>query len=183
MRRFLIAASLTLWASSLAAATFTVTNTSDSGAGSLRQAILDANGNAGLDTISFNIPGSGLHTIQPLLSIMFIEDAVVIDGFTQAGSSPNTLLVGNDAVYTVEIDGSGLTNTLFYIQTSGVTIRGLLINRVPGYSIRDNGGLDDNKVFGNWIGTDVTGTQLLASTNTAILIGGSNSQVGGTDPA
>ncbi|MBL8378811.1 MAG: cadherin-like domain-containing protein [Burkholderiales bacterium] len=36
-------------------ATYTVTNTNDSGAGSLRQAILSANGNAGTDTIAFNI--------------------------------------------------------------------------------------------------------------------------------
>ena len=47
------------------AATFTVTNTSDSGAGSLRQAILDANANPGLDTIAFDIPGAGVHTITP----------------------------------------------------------------------------------------------------------------------
>ena len=32
--------------------TFTVTNTNDSGQGSLRQAILDANANSGADTIS-----------------------------------------------------------------------------------------------------------------------------------
>jgi hypothetical protein len=41
-----------------APATFVVTTTSDSGAGSLRQAILDANANAGADTITFNIPQS-----------------------------------------------------------------------------------------------------------------------------
>ena len=174
---------LALAAASLPAATFTVTNTADSGPGSLRQAVLDANANPGADTIAFDITGSGVHTIAPLGSTMFITDAVVIDGFTQAGSSPNTLLVGNDAVYTVEIDGTGLTNELFYIQTSGVTIRGLLINRVPGRSILTNGGNDDNKVIGNWIGTDVTGTQLLASSNVAVLIGGSNNRVGGTDPA
>jgi hypothetical protein len=40
---------------SASAATFTVTNTMDSGNGSLRQAILDANAAAGLDTINFNI--------------------------------------------------------------------------------------------------------------------------------
>jgi hypothetical protein len=33
--------------------TFMVTNTLDSGPGSLRQAVLDANGNAGADTIVF----------------------------------------------------------------------------------------------------------------------------------
>src|SRR5262245_4245805 len=45
-------------------ATFTVVNTADSGAGSLRQAIIDANGSAGADIIDFNI-GSGLQTIIP----------------------------------------------------------------------------------------------------------------------
>src|SRR2546423_14808109 len=39
------------------AATFTVTNTGDSGAGSLRQAIADANALAGDETINFSFPG------------------------------------------------------------------------------------------------------------------------------
>jgi hypothetical protein len=42
--------------SPLAAATFTVTTNADSGVGSLRQAIIDANGAAGVDTIDFAIP-------------------------------------------------------------------------------------------------------------------------------
>ena len=45
-------------------APFSVGNTSDSGPGSLRQAILDANADPGTtDHISFAIPGSGVHTI------------------------------------------------------------------------------------------------------------------------
>src|SRR3954449_12955612 len=44
--------------------TFTVSNTNDSGAGSLRQAILDANAHAGLDLINFGI-GTGTKTIMP----------------------------------------------------------------------------------------------------------------------
>jgi hypothetical protein len=47
----LVSASFCLQAS---AATFPVTNTNDSGAGSLRQAILDANAMAGADTINFD---------------------------------------------------------------------------------------------------------------------------------
>ena len=47
------------------AATFTVTNVNDSGPGSLRQAILDANSNGGLDLIHFSI-GTGTRTISPL---------------------------------------------------------------------------------------------------------------------
>jgi hypothetical protein len=38
----------------LAPATFAVINTNDSGAGSLRQAIMDANASAGADVIAFN---------------------------------------------------------------------------------------------------------------------------------
>ncbi|MDQ3754414.1 MAG: hypothetical protein M3371_06750 [Acidobacteriota bacterium] len=64
-------------------ATIVVTNTNDSGAGSLRQAILDANATAGTQTIAFNIPGSGVQTISPLSALPTITDAVVIDGTTQ----------------------------------------------------------------------------------------------------
>src|SRR5258706_11084212 len=44
-------------ATSVQAATYTVVNTNDSGAGSLRQAITDANANAGADTINFDTAG------------------------------------------------------------------------------------------------------------------------------
>jgi len=47
------------------ASTYTVTNTNDSGAGSLRQAVADANSHVGADTINFNIAGcGGVCTIQ-----------------------------------------------------------------------------------------------------------------------
>src|SRR5207244_10486254 len=85
----------------LEAATFTVTNTNDSGAGSLRQAILDANEITGTDTITFNIPGSGVHTISPTSPLPQISDSVVIDGYTQPGASPNTLAIGDNAVLLV----------------------------------------------------------------------------------
>src|SRR5438552_11278231 len=85
----------------LAPATFTVLNTADTGAGSLRQAILDANATAnvgGPDQITFNIPGAGVHTISPTTAFDPITQAVVIDGYTQPkndGSgtlaTPNTL--------------------------------------------------------------------------------------------
>ena len=168
----------------LVSTTFTVVNTSDSGAGSLRQAILDANANSGLDTIAFAIPGSGVHTIQPQSSLT-ISEAVVIDGFTQPGSSPNTLLVGNDAVYKIELDASGIpfTNDFLRVLTSGATIRGLLINRTNGLSIFIDVGDDNNKIVGNWIGTDVTGTQYLGTNFSAIRIQGSSNQLGGTAPA
>ena len=51
------AGSLLAVAKPAAASTYTVTNTANSGAGSLRQAILDANGHSGADDIVFNISG------------------------------------------------------------------------------------------------------------------------------
>ena len=69
------------------AATFTVINTNDSGAGSFRQAIIDANAAAGADDIAFNIPGAGVHTIVPTSSLPAITGQVTINGCTQPGTS------------------------------------------------------------------------------------------------
>jgi hypothetical protein len=44
----------------------------------------------GLDTINFNIPGSGVKTIAPASPLPTITDAVVIDGYSQPGASANT---------------------------------------------------------------------------------------------
>src|SRR6185503_20586557 len=65
MRSALLGSAFFAAAVRASAATVTVTSNADSGAGTLRQAILDANGAAGADTIAFAIPGSGVHTIAP----------------------------------------------------------------------------------------------------------------------
>ena len=87
---------------------FVVTNTNDTGAGSLREAIVAANGTAGADTITFNIPGSGVHTISPLTPLPAITEAVTIDGYSQPGASEST--VGSsewtpDARLLIELSG------------------------------------------------------------------------------
>ncbi|WP_291980824.1 carboxypeptidase regulatory-like domain-containing protein [Luteitalea sp.] len=110
------------WATTAGAATFTVTTTSNAGAGSLRQAMLDANAAAGADTIVFNIPGAGPHVITPVTALPSITGPVTIDGFTQPGSSPNTLVVGNDAVIRIEI-----ADTVRVANASNVVLRGLAI--------------------------------------------------------
>jgi hypothetical protein len=72
-----------------AAATFSVTNTNDSGAGSLRQAITDANGaGAGPHSVTFNITGSGVHAIALASAVPTItvpSGGLTIDGTTQPG--------------------------------------------------------------------------------------------------
>ena len=74
-------------------ATFFVTNTDDSGAGSLRQAILDANADAVADRIEFNIPGTGPHSIRPTTPLPAVAQPVVIDGYTQPGASVNSVVI------------------------------------------------------------------------------------------
>ena len=51
------------------AATFTVTNLNDAGAGSLRQAIIDANGAAGADVITFQAGLTGTITLATQLDV------------------------------------------------------------------------------------------------------------------
>jgi hypothetical protein len=63
--------------SRLCLSTFTVLNTNDSGAGSLRQAITSANSNAGADLITFQ---SGLSGAINLTTSLLISDPLTITG-------------------------------------------------------------------------------------------------------
>ncbi|MEO6598215.1 MAG: Ig-like domain repeat protein [Planctomycetota bacterium] len=142
------------FASVISAATFTVTNTNDTGAGSLRQAITDANTAAGADTIVFNIAGAGVQTITPASAFPAISEQVTIDGYTQPGSSANTntLNAGINAVLLVEING---INARLVIDGSGTSIRGLVINQ-GGDLITVNA--VNVTISGNFLGTNAAGT-------------------------
>jgi parallel beta-helix repeat protein len=142
--------------------TFMVTNTSDSGAGSLRQAILDANASPGADTIAFNIrlepSADGMHVITLASLLPPITAAVTIDGTTQPGYSSS-----NGPV--VQIDGAGLEKSCQGVESgkyldnpgldivhnssgdaSGTTIMGLKVsNFCQGISITASLELDPGK--------------------------------------
>src|SRR5262245_61774720 len=138
---------------------FTVTNTNDSGTGSLRQAITDANGMGG-GTINFNIPGGGVHTISPLTVLPTVTQTVTIDGYSQPGSSPNSNppTMGINAVLLIELNGqfSGSNFGGLTINAPTCIVRGLVINRFVGDGIRV---CTDGNVFeGNFIGTNPAGT-------------------------
>ncbi len=154
-------------------ATYSVTNTSDSGAGSFRQAITDANANAGADTIAFSI-GSGLATISPTSALPTITDAVLIDGTTQTGfsSAPIIEICGGS---TGGADGLSLSSG-----ASNSTIRGLIINSFNhvGISLQ---GADNVTIQGNYIGTNAAGTNALANGWSGIEFSStsSNNTVGG----
>ena len=179
---------IVLWlaSASLVAATFTVTTTADSGAGSLRQAILDANANPGFDTIDFNIPGAGVHTITPATPLDPITDGVLIDGYSQPGTSANTDPIASSAVLLIELDGSAGGDTGFNIGggANGSTVQGLVINRF-GTGVFVRGGATNCVVRGNFIGTDPTGAFALSNIG-GIQIGsgaGTMNTIGGTSPS
>ncbi len=126
-----------------------VTNTNDSGAGSLRQAILDSNTTGGVDTISFAIAGAGVQTISLLSQLPDLTDAVIIDGTTQ----------GVSATPLIELDGTsaGAGANGLVITGGGSTVKGLAINRFTASGIRIQT-LGGNTIQGNFIGTDAAGT-------------------------
>jgi hypothetical protein len=154
------------FAGNATAATFHVTTTADSGPGSLRQAILDANAADGADTIDFAIPVAP-YTIRPATALPTITGALTIDGTTQPGFL---------ATPVVEIDGSlappganGLE-----IAAGGTTIRGLVINRflatptgAGGSGIVVSSGTGTT-IAGNFLGTDVGGTSDLGNQGTTL---------------
>jgi len=160
-----------------AGATLTVTSTADSGAGSLRQAILDANANAGADVIVFAIPGTGVQTISPASAMPEITDPVTIDGTTQSGYAGAPL---------IELDGAGAGQGVagLDISAGGTTLRGLAIGRFSLYGIRLSGG-GANVVEACYIGVDPTGTLDRGDGLAGITItgGSSGNRVGGTTAA
>jgi len=159
----------TFWAGLISqegtAATLIVSNTSPSGPGSLQQAILDANATTGLDTIVFQIPGTGVHTIAPASALPSITDPVVIDGTTQPGFAGTPL---------IEINGvsAGSGSDGFRLPAGNSIIRGLAINRFGGAGIHLQAPGGTNLVQGNFIGTDPTGTLNLGNGQFPLPLGG-----------
>jgi parallel beta-helix repeat protein len=144
-----------------------VTNTNDSGPGSLRQAILNADA-AGGGTVSFDIPGGGLQTI-PVVSgpLPAITQSVAIDGTSQPGWE-------HGGPPLVALDGSecdGCSDGLTVAGGEGSLIVGLSISGFSGYGIDASGGdeafLQGNVVYGNSAGgilvDGATGTQITAN--------------------
>ena len=160
------------------AATLIVSNAKSSGPGSFRQALLDANATSDLDTIVFQIPGTGLHTISPASALPVIESPVVIDGATQPGFSQ----VLRKPM--IELNGANAgASAGLRLLAGGSTIRGLTINRFGGHGLDIEGG-GTNVIQGNFIGTDASGSLARANQQDGVLIYGSlGNIIGGTNDA
>jgi hypothetical protein len=199
---------------------YVVTTTSDNVAGSLRQALLDANANPGADTISFNIPGSGVKTLALSGSLPDVTSPVTIDGTTQPGFSGKPVIVlpgglsisaGSTTVRGLVFSSGGLTTNGNNILegnfvctnadgTSAITSGGINIsadspnNTMGGTTTAARNVIScqntavavhgvGNKLLGNFIGTDVTGTVAIGQPSAAfeaIFFAGQNGTLGGT---
>ncbi len=192
LRHLIAACTLTAAALPLSAATFTVTSVNDSGAGSLRQAILDANAAAGPDTIAFNLPGAGVHTIVLGSALPDVTDITTIDGYTQPGASVNTLPLaqGTNAVLLIEISGAAVpADPCLTWAAAGGRIQGLVVNRCLIAEIHVTGSVT---ITGNFLGTTPQGGPLTdgSQNNRGVYALGAQTEplttdviVGGPDPA
>ena len=184
-----------------AATTFTVNRTGDAGdmditddrcdstpdtgrQCTLRAAIEEANDTAGDDTIAFNIGGTAtVKTISPASALPTITDTLTVDGYTQAGASPNTLAGGNDADLRVQLDGSGAGADGLTIVAADCTIKGLIIRRFDFDGVVVSGaGATGNRVEGNFIGVNRDGITGRGNGG-GVFIDGDSNTVGGTAPA
>ena len=157
-----------------AASTLVVTNTNQSGPGSLYQAIVDANDPGPRDTITFNIPGLGPHTIAPTGDLPDITQPVVIDGTTQPDYAGTPL---------IEINGQN-AGTAFGLVVNGSNsiVRGLAINRFHHVGIVLSGA-GGHRLEANFIGTNTSGTAALGNLEQGVFITSPNNVIGGATAA
>ena len=178
------------------AATFTVNSTSDgddgvctavAGGCTLREALNAANGTVGTDLVTFAIPpfDGTVKRIAPGAALPTLTDTagVTIDGYSQPGTTPNTLAEADDARLLIALDGrnAGLVEGL---TSSGghATLRGLAIGGFSGSGIMLSSA--DNRVEGCFLGVDAEGaTPLGNGWNGVRVASGSNNLVGGVQPA
>src|SRR4051795_4471711 len=142
------------FASAATAATYTVSDPGDSGAGTLRQAILDANGDGVASDIDFSLGGM---TISPTTALPAISQAVTIDSTADAGN----VLDGSSA---------GLAANGFTISAGNVTIKGLEIDDFTGAGIQiagSNNTIGENQI-GVGGGTGAAGISITSGTGNAI---------------
>ncbi|MBM4091814.1 MAG: hypothetical protein FJ276_20660, partial [Planctomycetes bacterium] len=182
-------------------ALFTVTNTGDQGAGSLRQAILDANAAAGDGAeIHFAIPPTDANhvdvdsalpggdpdpdvfVIRPLSGLPALNNpsfGIVIDGRTQSAFGGETNPFGPEIVLNGASAGEGLDGLT--LASSSHQVWALNIQQFGDSGVSVTG--SNNSVVGCFIGTDPTGTVDRGNRGTGVdVFGGAGNAIGGAAP-
>jgi len=166
-----------------------VTNTQDSGPGSLRAAIYYAFDHPGT-TITFNIPGTdpgrsnNVFNIQPSDKFPSLVNATTLDGSTEpVHANPNgpSILLNGARGYPGEVFANGLR-----LGGTNCTVRSLVINGFSASGILiDSTNATANVVAGCYLGTDPSGTTAVTNYFPPLTIdnGASSNLVGGATAA
>ena len=162
----------------------TVSSINDSGAGTLRQAILDANGAACSSPCTIAFSTSGTISLATPLPPITASD-LTIDGFTAPGASANTNSFGHpsNAVLTVAIDGGGTVSTGIDIQAAFVNVKGLAIRNFANTGVVFSGTTTSSTLSGCYVGTDLTGNVAQPSPTGVHFNGATDAVLGGFTPA
>ena len=159
---------------------YIVTTTAATGAGSLEQAILDANAatsDPNAYIILFGITmGSAPYTINPLAAgFTPITHAVVLDATSQPGYAGSPIIV---------LDGTGVTTSGLVLDTGsdGSAIRGF---DIIDFTAAGTAGIEidsgSNVVQANYVGVQTDGFDIGENT-LGVLVQGANNTIGGATP-
>ncbi len=149
------------------ASTITVTSAADSGVGTLRQALLDANQTPDLTRVHFNIPGACPRVINLQTLLPELSTNVRIDGYTQPGASRNTLFAANNANICIVLHNANSALAGIIVPASIPADRSVVIDGV-GFSNFAFGGVNFNgganhALFGSQVGGSINGYDATAS--------------------
>ncbi len=162
--------------SATVARNLTVTTAADDGSpGSLRSVINELNDGGPGGTITFDIPGAGVHTIAVQSPLPPVEFPVTIDGSTQPGFAGTPL---------IEVNGSSISPAVsssadgLELDAGNSAIRDLAIDGFSGVGVvlAENGGdaLEDDS-----IGINPQGTAAVPNYQGVLILGTSNNVLGG----
>jgi hypothetical protein len=154
-----------------------VTNTNNSGTGSLRNAVDLVNGQAGPLTITFAIPGAGPHTITLSSALPDITaSGLTIDGATQSGTQCRDLWAGTGHDLRINVRGAGFDG--FRLAGVNQSIRGLSLTGFAN-AVRTLATSSNATITCNYLGLLANGT---SSGNTrGVLVEGAGARIGGLD--
>ncbi|HEU4888334.1 MAG TPA: hypothetical protein VFV49_10630, partial [Thermoanaerobaculia bacterium] len=171
--------------------TLIVTSTSDTGAGSLRDAITAYNsGGCTIPcTITFASTGTGNIVLGSQLPVL-TGGQLTIDGFSGNGAQPNTNAFSQplNSVITVSLDGNNTVPYGLIIQSANTTIKGLGFRNFnfggTGEAIKIDG-VSGCSIAGNYIGTDNSGAADEGNYFGVVIngAGATGNVIGGNNPA
>jgi uncharacterized repeat protein (TIGR01451 family) len=151
------------------ATSYVVTTNADSGAGSLRDAINQANANPGADIISFNLP-TGQLKISPTSELPILTGDTIIDGTTQPGFT---------GIPMIELDGTnaGTANGIQFDSVTG-SLQSLVINNFQQGGAINILNANAVSVTGSYLGTNSSGTVAAANGYGVIINDSTNIAIG-----